>query len=70
MTLQTRLWLHDSLWRIQSCRQLTTRNGVQDVWESLRDENGRVMFFASEEQARAYLDGKVQSTIKASISPD
>jgi hypothetical protein len=56
MTLQTRLWLHDGLWRIQSLRQLPDRHGtLQDAWESWC-ENGCVLFFVSEEQARAYLD--------------
>lgn len=34
----------------------TLSNGmVQDVWESRQDENGLVLFFETEELARAYL---------------
>jgi hypothetical protein len=59
---QTRLWQHDSLWRVQSLRQLTTRNGVQDAWESWR-KNGRVLFFVSEEQAKAYLESNEKKSV-------
>lgn len=56
MSLKTRLWQHDTLWRIQDHRQITLSNGmVQDVWESRQDENGLVLFFETEELARAYL---------------
>jgi hypothetical protein len=61
MTNNTRLWQHDNLWRIQSLRQLPDRHGtLQDTWESWRNENGQVMFFASEALARTYLDGNVK----------
>ncbi len=60
MSTQTRLWQHEGYWRIQSLRQLTARHGVvQDAWESWRDKNG-VLFFVSEEQARAYMSGEAK----------
>ncbi len=56
MDAEPRLWQHDRLWRIQDHRQLTTRNGVQDAWESRRDEHGHVMLFETEEQAKKHLE--------------
>lgn len=64
MTPQTRLWQHDNLWRIQSLRQLQDRHGVlQDAWESWR-ENGQVLFFETEELARAYMDSEAKKGVK------
>lgn len=62
MNSKTRLWQHDSLWRVQDHRQITDRHGtVHDVWESRRDEHG-VLFFETEDQAEAYLqESKVES---------
>lgn len=62
MEPEPRLWQHDTLWRIQDHHQLTDRHGVaHDVWESRRDENG-VLFFATEDQARTYLqNSKVEN---------
>lgn len=62
MNREPRLWQHNGLYRIQDHRQITDRHGVlYDVWESRRDENG-VLFFVSEDQARAYLqERKVES---------
>lgn len=61
LSSKTRLWQHNNLWRIQSHRQLTDRHGVlQDVWESRCDEHG-VLFFETEDLARAYLqESKVE----------
>ncbi len=59
--LQTRLWQHDNLWRIQSLRQLQDRHGtLQDAWESRRDEDGHVLFFETEEQAREHMDSEAK----------
>ena len=67
MSHEPRLWQHDNLWRIQDHRQLIDRHGVlHDAWESRRNENGHVLFFETEEQARAYLqDSKVEREDKS-----
>ena len=61
MEPEPRLWHHNGQWRIQDCHQLPDRHGVvHDVWAS-RCENGRVMFFETEDQARTYLqESKVE----------